>query len=45
MNHKENIIGRKFYRLTVIAYADDYVSPKGKHWTSSANVRAGLPTR
>jgi hypothetical protein len=34
VNHKENLIGRKFYRLTVIAYADDYVSPKGKHWAN-----------
>ena len=34
MNHKENLIGLKFNRLTVIGFADDYISPKGKHWTN-----------
>ena len=34
MKHKEDLIGRKFGRLTVIAYADDYISPRGKHWTN-----------
>lgn len=33
MNHKDNIIGKKFNRLTVLAYAEDYVSPQGQHWT------------
>jgi len=34
MEHKDNIIGLKFNRLTVVAYAPDYVSPTGKHWTN-----------
>lgn len=32
--HKIDMIGKRFNRLTVIAYAADYVSPKGKHWTN-----------
>ena len=34
MEHKDNIIGQKFSRLTVVAYAPDYISPRGKHWTN-----------
>lgn len=34
MEHKDNIIGQKFSRLTVVAYAPDYISPCGKHWTN-----------
>lgn len=30
--NRESIIGKKFCRLTVVAYAPDYVSPRGRHW-------------
>ena len=32
--HKIDMVGKRFNRLTVIAYADDYISPRGKHWTN-----------
>ena len=29
---KENLVGQKFGRLTVIKQADDYINPNGAHY-------------
>lgn len=34
VKRKIDMIGRRYNRLTVVAYADDYISPSGKHWTN-----------
>ena len=34
VTHKIDMIRKRINRLTVVAYAADYISPRGKHWTN-----------